>query len=106
MTLENLFLILSQAMPYKVAYHSFPVGNAPDLPFVCIVTNRTDNFGADNHVYHHRTMVDVELYTKAKDPTTEALIEGAFDSAGIFYNATDTYLDDERCYERIYEIEV
>lgn len=106
MTLAGLYTLLNTAFPNKVAYNAFPVNEAPALPFICIVATETDNFGADNGVYFKRQHVDIELYTKTKDPTTEGTLEAALDGAKIFYNATDSYLDDERCFERVYEIEV
>ena len=106
MTLAGLYTLLNSKFPGKVCYNAFPETEAPNMPFICIVATNTDNFGADNKVYFKRQNVDIELYTKTKDPTTEGTLETALDTAGIFYNATDTYLDDERCFERIYEIEV
>lgn len=107
MTLAELYTKLnSGTFTGKVAYNAFPVGEAPSLPYICIVCTSTDNFGADNKVYFKRQNVNIELYTELKDPTTESAIESVLDSNEVFYEATDTYLDDERCFERIYEIEV
>lgn len=106
MTLAELYTILDRTFPNKVAYNAFPEREVPEMPFLCIVETRTDNFGADNKVFHKRHDVDIELYTKTKDITTEQTLEDALDAVPIFYNATDTYLDDEKCFERIYEIEV
>lgn len=106
MTLDSLYTLLNTKFPGKVCYNAFPKNDAPVMPFICIVATNTNNFAADNRVYHKRQNVDIELYTKTKDLTTESTLEGVLDDAGIFYNATDTYLDDERCFERIYGIEV
>lgn len=106
MTLKELYEILDETFPNKVAYNFFPVGEVPEMPFICLIETRTDNFGADNKVFHKRHNVDIQLYTETKDLTTEQTLEDALDSVPIFYNASDTYLDDEKCYERTYEIEV
>ncbi len=106
MTLDELYNALDAAFPGKVAYRAFPKDDVPEMPYVIINEQRTDNFAADNGVYHKIKVVDVELYTKTKSPATEQTLEDALDQAQIFYNATDLYLDDERCFERIYEIEV
>lgn len=106
MTLEQLYNVLDAAFPDKVAYRAFPEGEAPEMPYLIINEQRTDNFAADNKVYHKRRVVDIEVYTKLKSPETEQTLENALDQAQIFYNASDLYLDDERCFERIYEIEV
>ena len=106
MTLAELYTLLDTKFKDKVCYNAFPKNEVPLMPYICIVATNTDNFGADNQVYHKRQNVDIELYTTTKDPVTEGTLEGALDKAGIFYNASDTYLDDEKCFERIYEIEV
>lgn len=104
--LELLYTLLNTAFEGKVAYNAFPINNAPSMPFICIVELNSDNFGADNQVYFKRKNVNIELYTEYKDPATEQTLEDVLDQAGIFYETTDTYIDDEKCYERIYEVEV
>lgn len=109
MTLSEIYNLLNGISGFanKVAYEAFPKdGTAPSLPFICFVETGTNNFGADNKTYFKKKRVNIELYSKQKDATSEALIENALDGADIFYNASDVYLDDERCHERIYEIEV
>lgn len=59
----------------KVAYLAFPEGKAPQLPFICFFVENSDNFGADNIVYHEINTVAIELYTKYKSPADELLIE-------------------------------
>ena len=104
--LEELYTLLNTNFNGKVAYNAFPVGEVPAMPYICIVELNSDNFGADNKVYFKRKNVNIELYTEYKDPATETALENVLDNAGIFYETTDTYLEDEKCYERIYEIEV
>lgn len=104
MTLADLYTLIRRN--FRTAYNAFPIGEAPLMPYVCIVCTNTDNFGADNQVYHKRQRVDIELYTEKKDLSAEEILEAILDGAKIFYNATDNYLDDERCWERVYEIEV
>ena len=106
MTLAELYTLLNRAFPNKVAYNAFPVGEAPAMPFICIVCTDTDNFGADNAVYFKRQRVDIELYTENKDISSATALENVLDGAKIFYDATDEYIVDERCFERRYEIEV
>lgn len=106
MTLEALFSLLDAVLRGKVVYNAFPENSAPEMPFICIVEQSSDNFGADNKVFYKRKNVDVELYTNYKDPATEELVENALDEAGIFYESTDTYIEDEKCFERVYSIEV
>lgn len=104
MALEDLYTILSRV--YPTAYWSFPEGNAPAMPYLVYFVNSSDNFGADNVVYHPRERVSVELYTKTKDMAAEAAVEAALNSAGIYWEKTETHLDDEDAFEVIYDMEV
>lgn len=104
MELDELYSILSKV--YPTAYWSFPEGEAPALPYLTYFENGTDNFGADNKVYHKIRSVSVELLTKQKDPAAEAAVEAALDAADLFWNKTETHLDDEDAFEVIYDLEV
>ena len=90
----------------KVVYRAWQEGKAPQLPFICYLETATDNFAADGIAYAKIKRVDVELYTETKSPAIEALIEDALDNAGIYWNSIEAYIDDEKMYEKIYEIEV
>lgn len=103
MTLEELKTLLeSTGLP--VAYRAFPVGQAPDLPFICYLVEYSNNFDADNRVYYPINHITIELYTEFKSPESEALVETALQD--VCWEKTEDYLDDERCYEISYEIEV
>ena len=104
MTLDSLYDILK--VVYPTAYWSFPVGEAPPMPFITFFEEASDNFGADNIVYHHSKTVNVELLTRTKDPTAEQAVETALTNAGIFWEKVSTHLDDEDAYECIYTMEV
>lgn len=104
MGLDELYEILSAV--YPTAYWSFPENEAPALPYLVYFEESSDNFGADNKVYHHFKVVSVELLTKTKDPDAEKAVEDALDAAGIFWEKTETHLDDEDAYEVIYTMEV
>lgn len=103
MTLEEIKDRL-ETTRLPVAYRAFPVGKAPPLPFLCYLFSYTNNFDADDRVYQVINRVTIELYTEAKDPATEMLVETALD--GLCWEKSEEYLDDERCYEITYEIEV
>lgn len=106
MTLAELKSTISSISTFanKVTYRAWPVGKAPDLPFICYLATDTDNFAADNKVYHVIQNVDVELYTALKDEAAEGLLEEKFAEAGLVWEKTEDYLDDEDCYEVLYEI--
>ena len=106
MTLNDLKQTLSSISTFqtKVTYRAWPVGKAPKLPFICYLATDTQNFDADNIVYHSIQNVAVELYTAKKDVASETLVEDKFAEAGIVWDKDETYLDDEDCYEIIYSI--
>lgn len=90
----------------KVAFDSFPEGEAPALPFICFIAPNTNNFGADNKTYHEINHIRIELYSVRRDLTSEGLIESKLDSNDIYWDRDSDYLDDEKCYMTVYEIEV
>lgn len=104
MALDDLYTILNAV--YPTAYWSFPEGNAPAMPYLTFYQTESRNFGADNKVYHHRKQIAVELLTQTKNPTAEAAVEAALDNAEIFWEKTETHLDDEDAFEVIYTLEV
>lgn len=90
----------------KVAYRAFPVGKAPKLPFICYLATQTENFDADDTVYHVIQDVDVELYTAKKSEDTEALIEAKFQELNIVWNKYEEWIDSQDCYEIVYSITI
>lgn len=87
-----------------VVYHAWPENKVPPLPYICYLEAGSTNFAADGAVYCRITQVQVELYTKLKDPDTEKKVESALHS--FFWEKTETYLSTERCFQILYEIEV
>ena len=90
----------------KVGYRSFPVGQAPELPFIVYLVTNTDNFAADNVVYAVQTNVDIELYSKYKDLTSETLIEAALNANNLVWEKYEVYIDSEEVYEMVYSITI
>lgn len=106
MTLTELKTVLEGILPDKVIYRDWPVGNAPQLPYINYMATGSDNFAADNIVYLSGTPVRIELYEETKNLTLEGQLEAALTAAGIYWDREETYIDDERCYEIIYEVEI
>ena len=96
-----LFTLLKTA-GLPVAYHHFT--SPPSPPYIVYLFSYSSNFGADNKVHSQADNYQVELYTKTKDPTSEALIEGLFDANEIYWDKTETYIDSEGLYQVLYEI--
>lgn len=108
MTLAEIKTLLENITDFqnKVVYYAWPTGEAPALPFICYYEDSTNNFAADGIVYQPIRNITIELYSKHKDRASESAIESALTNAGIFYDKTEAYLDDERCFMESYEIEV
>lgn len=107
MTLQELNQrLVSTGIP--VAYRFFkdndPNNPPPPLPFICYFCEGNNNFPADGVVFHSVKEIRVELYTKNKDINAEALVEAVL--SDVFFNKTEVYIDTEKCYQIIYELEV
>lgn len=107
MTLEELYTVLN-ATEIPVTYHSWSDADSerPALPFMTYQVAYSNNFMADDKVYLAVQHIDIALYTAAKSPATESTVETALDAAGLPWNKTETYLDSEKCFQVIYEVEV
>lgn len=90
----------------KVAYYAFPEGQAPELPFIVYIFPDEAGFGADNINYQPTTSVQVEFYSRLKDPTQESLIEAALTANEIYYTKDSTFLEDEQAWMTVYSFEV
>ena len=103
MTLSELKDILkSTGLP--VVYRAWPERKAPPLPYICYLCVGNTPTYADSSVYVQSTEINVELYTKMKDPSTEAAVEAALKD--FHWTKSEIYIDTERCYQILYEIEV
>lgn len=85
-------------------YRAWPEQEAPPLPYICYLCVENTHTYADASVYFQSTEIDVELYTRMKEPNTEALVEAALKD--FHWTKSETYIDTERCYQILYEIEV
>lgn len=103
LTMQELQQRLERA-GLPVAYRQFPRGKAPPPPYLCYLLENTSSFYADNHVYEIVQLYGIELYTVSKRPDLELAVETAL--SGLGWEKTEEYLDDEKCYQIIYEIEV
>lgn len=103
MTLEALASLL-ESTGIPVTYLSWPEGAAPPLPFICYLVAYSNNFYADGELYLTVQRVHVELYTSYKDLHAEYLVENALHD--IPWQKSETYLNTEKCYQILYEIEV
>lgn len=104
-SLEELETLL-KTTGIQVAYHHFESREAVEPPFICYLTPGSNNFAADGVVYHRISEVSVELYTDQKDLPAEQSVESVLDSAGFFYDKTETWIESEQLYEVIFNFEM
>lgn len=91
-------------IPY--AYHHFTTTKAVEPPFICWLTPGSNNFAADGMVYHRGMQLDIELYTDEKDQEMEERIEAVLDQHEIYWEKSEVYIESEKMYEVLYEMEV
>ena len=88
-----------------VAYHKYEENKAPALPYVNWYVGGETNFAADDENYHNVKLLTVELYTRIKEFDTEAAVERVLDTLGV-WSKTEVYIETERCYQIVYDLEV
>lgn len=108
MTFSELYTMLSSLNGFteKVAYRSFPEDAAPKLPFIVFEETDTNNFDADNKVYHPRTDFNIYLCEDFRDRTTEEALEDLLNTNDIPWERTVIWIPSERMYQITYEVEV
>lgn len=95
MTLKELNSLLKQTrMPVGYGYFNKP----QSLPYILYRVSYSNNFGADNSVYHPINHIQVELYTKDKDLTAEGKVEQALSS--LFWQKSESYIEDQQEHNR------
>ncbi len=87
-------------------HHHFEVTEAVDPPFLVWYLPGSDNFAADGRVYFRIDKLNLELYTDQKDFALEEKVEHMLSDAGLYWNKTESFLDEEQMYEVLYEMEV
>lgn len=90
----------------KVTYYAWPELQAPPLPYICYIFPDGAGFGADNKNYMPTAAVQVELYSRLKDPASEAKIEAKLTANNIYYTKGSTFLDDQQAWMTVYNFEV
>lgn len=92
----------STGMP--VAYGSFSSPVSP--PFITYQFAYSSDMIADNQNYVEISNFQVELYTDKKDLAVEKLVQDKLKELGLPYSKFEVWLDDEKLYQIIYEIQL
>lgn len=105
MTYKDITDMLEEAN-LPLAHHHFAEGESPDPPFLIFLFPESDNFGADDKVYQKIDVLYIELYTDKKEPTLEESLETILDNHNLFYQKSETWIEDEKMYEVLYEMRI
>ncbi|MDE5945759.1 MAG: hypothetical protein K2G63_00420 [Oscillospiraceae bacterium] len=105
MTYEEINEMM-QEMGFPYAYHHFAEGEAPEPPFIIFLSPGENTFSADNFMYYSFKRLNIELYTDKKSPETENVIEAVLRHHHIFYEKSEVWIESEKLYEILYEMEV
>lgn len=77
---------------------AWPVGSAPELPWVAFVRERGGEVFCDNTNYHRFPRYRAELYMKENDPELIEAFEKAVGKLGTYRVYSDDFVDSEHCY--------
>lgn len=106
MNLTELKEIL-MATGYPVAYlrfHETENEPLPQPPFIVYLATFSSNFMADDKVHQEIENVQIELYTDKKDLIAENKVATVLTENEIPFQTTETYIDSENLYQKIYEM--
>lgn len=104
MTMTQLASMISGIkLPWRYSHFS----ETPDPPYIVYYFPNDNDVFADNSNYANKKQLFIELFTETENELeTEALIESALKSAGLsWYKQTD-FLNDEKLFQTVYEMEV
>ena len=103
-TQEVKTMLASTNIP--TAYYQFDNDSGQEPPFICFFYSGSQDLMADNSNYQKIEHLIVELYTAQKDFETEAALEAVLAESGMSWSRNETYIDSERLYEVVYEMDV
>lgn len=107
MTRLQIATMLSSITGLPVAYRAFPIGNAPQPPYLIYFYEASDDVMADNQNYTNIENLVVELYTSpSRDFTKEDTLDALLKSNHITYLKTEEYIEAISMYRTTYEMEV
>lgn len=101
MTLTDLYTIL-KTVGYPITYSHFTTQQIP--PYIVYLSAYSSNLMADNKVIKKIDNIQIELYTDKKDMSVEAKLEDVLDTNEIAYETTETFIDTENLFQKIYEV--
>lgn len=93
-----------KSIGYPVAYGSFSSPVTP--PFITYQFAYSNDMMADNVNYVAIDDFQIELYTAEKDLAAEQKVQDKLKELGLPYRKFETYLDEEKMFQILYEIQI
>jgi hypothetical protein len=87
-------------------YYQFADDSAPNLPYLIFYYPSSNNDGADNVVWQKINHLNIELYTDNKEFGIENELETVLTEHGFFYGKAEQFIESEKMFEVLYEMEV
>lgn len=87
-------------------YYQFADDSAPNLPYMIFYYPSSANDGADNVVWQKINHLNIELYTGNKEFGIENELEAVLTEHGFFYDKAEQFIESEKMFEVLYEMEV
>jgi hypothetical protein len=87
-------------------YLQWEEGDAPALPYVAFYYPISRGEYADDKNYMQISQLNIELYTKSKNVDLENQIIQTLEQYSIPFESSETYLEDEKMYEVLFECEI
>lgn len=87
-------------------YLQWEEGDAPALPYVAFYYPASRGEYADDTNYIQISQLNIELYTKSKNVELENQIIQILEQNSIPFESSETYLEDEKMYEVLFECEI
>jgi hypothetical protein len=87
-------------------YYQFADDSAPELPYMIFYYPSSANDGADNVVWQKINHLNIELYTDNKEFGIENELEAVLTEHGFFYDKAEQFIESEKMFEVLYEMEV
>lgn len=101
MTLEEFHALLV-GTGFPVAYRQFK--RAPkSIPYIVYYSDASDNFEADNQVFHEVENIMVELYTEQKEPAAEQKVKTLLSENGLPFERFESWIKEESLLLNSYE---
>lgn len=96
-----------ETLDIPVQYRTFKEGEAPDLPYILFyIDDNEGSLKADDQNYYKILNMSVELYSDEKDLELEEQLEAIFNRNKIEYDSFESYIEQEKMYEILYEITI